>query len=248
MLASATSPNRPLDPVDDTGRERLHLALMLGLTFSTGIVDATGYLGLDRVFTGNMTGNVVILGMALLGGDGLPVIGPVIALCAFVLGAMIAGRVLKPIPSGWSVRTSALFGGVAVLLAAAAVVASTLGPHMESSWQYTVTAMLAVAMGMQAGTARHVAVKDVTTVVVTSTLAGLAADSFFGGRKKQPWVRRAAAVALIGLGALLGTLTLHASIAIGLVISAAISAVAAIAGTVRGRGEPARPAPARAAA
>ena len=37
------------------------LPLMLALTFSTGIVDAVGYLGLDRVFTGNMTGNVVIL-------------------------------------------------------------------------------------------------------------------------------------------------------------------------------------------
>ena len=36
-----------------------HLGLMLALTFTTGIVDAVGYLGLDRVFTGNMTGNVV---------------------------------------------------------------------------------------------------------------------------------------------------------------------------------------------
>ena len=44
---------------------RLHLLLMLALTFSTGIiVDAVGYLGLDRVFTGNMTGNVAVPGMA----------------------------------------------------------------------------------------------------------------------------------------------------------------------------------------
>lgn len=39
----------------------VHLALMLALTFATGIIDAVGYLGLDRVFTGNMTGNVVVL-------------------------------------------------------------------------------------------------------------------------------------------------------------------------------------------
>jgi uncharacterized membrane protein YoaK (UPF0700 family) len=30
---------------------------MLALTFSTGIGDAVGYLSLDRVFTGNMTGS-----------------------------------------------------------------------------------------------------------------------------------------------------------------------------------------------
>ena len=31
--------------------ERMHLALMLVLTFTTGINDAVGYLGLDKVFT-----------------------------------------------------------------------------------------------------------------------------------------------------------------------------------------------------
>ncbi len=72
--------------------------LMLALTFSTGIVDAVGYLGLDRVFTGNMTGNVVILGMALVGGDDLPVVGPVIALVAFFVGAMIGGRAWSVVP------------------------------------------------------------------------------------------------------------------------------------------------------
>ena len=39
----------------------LHLLLMLALAFSTGvIVDAAGWLGLDRVFPGNMTGNVAV--------------------------------------------------------------------------------------------------------------------------------------------------------------------------------------------
>ena len=43
------------------------------LTFSTGIADAVGYLALDRVFTGNMTGNVARLaagpGVAAAGGN-----------------------------------------------------------------------------------------------------------------------------------------------------------------------------------
>lgn len=45
---------------------------MLVLTFSTGMVDAIGYLGFDKVFTGNMTGNVVILGMGLAGAEDTP--------------------------------------------------------------------------------------------------------------------------------------------------------------------------------
>ncbi|MEE6165227.1 MULTISPECIES: YoaK family protein [unclassified Mycolicibacterium] len=57
-------------------RSHVELGTTLALTFVTGIVDAVGYLGLDRVFTGNMTGNIVILGMGVAGADELPVLGP----------------------------------------------------------------------------------------------------------------------------------------------------------------------------
>src|SRR3978361_303195 len=88
--------------------DRLHLVLMLVLTFSTGIVDAVGYLGLDRVFTANMTGNVVILAMALTGADNLPIVGPIVALVGFVVGAMLAGLLLRGAPKGWHRRVTAL--------------------------------------------------------------------------------------------------------------------------------------------
>src|SRR3954469_16181778 len=104
--------------------ERMHLWLMLVLTFTTGIVDAVGYLGLDRVFTGNMTGNVVILGMALAGGDGLPVVGPVVALAGFMAGAAAAGAALRGAAPGWVRRCTVLLGAVAGVLAVAAAALS----------------------------------------------------------------------------------------------------------------------------
>ena len=55
---------------------RLDLAMLLLLTFSTGMVDAIGYLGFDKVFTGNMTGNVVILGMGLVAPTASPSSAP----------------------------------------------------------------------------------------------------------------------------------------------------------------------------
>jgi Protein of unknown function (DUF1275) len=45
---------------------------LLALTFSTGLIDAASYLGLGRVFTANMTGNVVLLGFGIAGAAGLP--------------------------------------------------------------------------------------------------------------------------------------------------------------------------------
>ncbi|MDQ1581504.1 MAG: hypothetical protein QOD05_2279 [Microbacteriaceae bacterium] len=211
-------------------RGELHLVLMLTLTFSTGIIDAVGYLGLDRVFTGNMTGNVVILGMALLGADNLPVLGPIIALVGFLAGAATAGRVLRPILAGWSQRTTTLLAIVGALILVIAIALLGTGQSVAPWLQYSVTGLLGYAMGMQAGTARHIAVKDVTTVVVTSTLAGLAADSWLAGGSGQPWKRRAGSVVLIGLGALCGAASLHVHIGLGLVISALLTLIVAWAG------------------
>jgi len=209
----------------------LHLGLMLALTFSTGIIDAVGYLGLDRVFTGNMTGNVVILGMALTGADDLPVIGPIIALVLFMLGALIAGRTLKPVAAGWSHRSTILFALVGVVILAAAVPLLVLDDPDEPV-KFAVTGALGLAMGMQAGAARHIGVKDVTTVVVTSTLVGLAFDSKFGGGSGQQWKRRAGAVLLIGLGALAGGLLLNVHVGLGMAVAAVITLVCALLGHI----------------
>lgn len=207
-----------------------HLGLMLALTFSTGIIDAVGFLGLDRVFTGNMTGNIVILGMAVTGADDLPVVGPILALVGFMIGAAVAGRLLRDLVAGWSTRTTVVFGVVATVLIAAAVVMIVLADPPEALL-LGVTAALGLAMGAQAGAARHIAVKDVTTVVVTSTITGLAADSVFGARiEEHPWRRRAGAIALIGAGAAVGAVALTVHVAFGIALSAVITIAVAVLG------------------
>ena len=212
--------------------ERLHLGLMLALTFSTGVIDAVGYLGLDRVFTGNMTGNVVILGMALTGADGLPIVGPVIALVLFLVGAAIAGRTLRAVPVGWSGRTTVLFLVVGALLLAAAVPMLVVADPAEPL-KLAVTGALGLAMGTQAGGARQIGVKDVTTVVVTSTMVGLAFDSVFAARTPgHPWQRRVLAIVLIGAGAAVGALLLRVHIGAGIGTAAVITLVAALIGHV----------------
>lgn len=202
---------------------------MLALTFTTGVVDAVGYLGLDRVFTGNMTGNVVILGMALAGGTGLPVLGPLIALAAFMAGAAIGGRSLRGDLHAWTSRHTFLFGGVGLVVLATAVPA-ILAESPGRPLQYAMTAALGLAMGCQAATARHIAVKDVTTVVVTSTITGLASDSVLGRGGGQPWARRAGAIALIGLGALIGAALLRLHLGWGMAVAGAIIVSVAVLG------------------
>ncbi|GEL97810.1 YoaK family protein [Cellulomonas terrae] len=213
---------------------RRHLVLMLALTFTTGIVDAVGFLGLDRVFTANMTGNVVILGMALAGADDLPVLGPALALVGFLAGAALGGRVLRTAPAGWSDRTSGTFAATGVLAVGLGVGALVAPPVEGTVWALVVTTLLAVAMGLQAASARRLAVKDVTTVVVTSTLTGLAADSRLAGGAGDGWARRSLAVALILVGAAVGALLLHVGgergVGVGMLVAGVLALVAAVVG------------------
>ncbi|WP_202862667.1 YoaK family protein [Antricoccus suffuscus] len=212
-----------------------HLALMLLLTFSTGIVDAVGFLGLDRVFAGNMTGNVVVLGMGLLGAGGFPVVGPLIAFFGFFLGATIAGRSLRKAQSGWSNRLSLLFGTIGLLILVLAATLLIVGDHPSSTVQVITTSLLGCAMGAQAGAARFIAVKDVTTVVITSTITALASELALGSGGDGRGLRRVAAIALMLSGAALGATLLRWHLGAGLCASGAITLVVAFVGAVHFR-------------
>jgi uncharacterized membrane protein YoaK (UPF0700 family) len=127
-------------------QETLRVVLMLALTFVTGLTDAVGYLALDKVFTGNITGNIVVLGMAIAGAPGLHVAGPAFALITFTLGAWMAGMVLRSTGRAWGRRHTALLvaggllmGVVAVVITASGgrvdiAVASILAPAVALAW------------------------------------------------------------------------------------------------------------------
>jgi uncharacterized membrane protein YoaK (UPF0700 family) len=215
--------------------ERLHLILMLTLTFSTGVVDAVGYLGLDRVFTGNMTGNVVLLGMAVAGGTSLPIVRPALALVFFMLGAAGAGRALRRAPEGWSHRTSRVLVALVFGLWALVVFAAVAPVQGNEVYGSIVTSALALLMGTQAATAKRLKVAEITTVVVTSTITGLASDSRLAGGKSAFWARRALAIALIMLGAVAGAAAVHVHLWLGLAISAALASAVALIGHLHHR-------------
>ena len=99
-------------------------------------------------------------------------------------GAVIAGRVLRRRRRRWATRTTCCSGVVAGLLAAIALTFVAASRTRARGWRSPSPGSSARAMGMQAAAARHIAVKDVTTVVVTSTITGLAADTLRARRQQ----------------------------------------------------------------
>jgi uncharacterized membrane protein YoaK (UPF0700 family) len=77
-----------------------------------------------------------------------------------------------------------------------------------------VIALLAFGMGVRNATVRRVKVADLTTTVLTMTLAGLAADSPLAGGEGEGSERRTIAVLAMLLGAIAGALLLKVDLAL----------------------------------
>jgi len=171
---------------------------------STGAIDAVSYLALDRVFTGNMTGNVLFIGFALVGVAGIPLLNNVIALLGFISGSIISGRLIGhkhpkglPAVSAWT-----LAAGAAIAIALAGVWLAVV--DLPEWGLLVVTFVLANVMGAQVSAVKPIGNSDVTTIVVTNTVANLARESRLGGGSGQRWLPRLLAIVAMGLGAAIG--------------------------------------------
>lgn len=207
-------------------------SLLMVLTITTGLIDAIGVLGLGRVFTANMTGNVVFLGFALAGVPGFSLSRSLTGLATFLAGAVVGGRLglrLDTSRRRWLLIVAIVESS---LLFVAALVArgydrERLGPVVQL---YTLIVLLALAMGVRNATVRRLAVPDLTTTVRTLTLTGLGADSSLAGGDNPRWRRRAASVAAMLGGAIVGgLLVLRGGLVWPLVLTGATTLIATVA-------------------
>ena len=232
--ASPAPPGTPAPPghagTHDTSAagERAVLTVLLALTLLSGLVDAVCYLGLGRVFTANMTGNLVVLGFAAAGAPGFSVTATLTSLAVFLVGAIAGGRLTVRVAT----RSRMLILAIAieaVFVAAAASVACTAVTVATGWGRYTTIALLAFAMGIRNAVIRRLSIPDMTTTVLTMTLTGLAADSALAGGNNQRAVRRAASALAMLAGAVAGAaLFLHRGPGLPLAIAAGAAAATAI--------------------
>ena len=148
-----------------------------GPDLRTGLVDAVSYLRLGRVFVANMTGNVVFLGFCADPHSGLSAAASVIAIAGFLAGALAGGRAAHRLAAAHPGRWLAhLRGGSAHPRPGRRADRCGVLPFAGDG-RFATIAVLAVALGVQNSTVRHLGAPDLTTTVLTLTLTGLAADS-----------------------------------------------------------------------
>lgn len=204
-------------------RAPLTQALLL-LTFTTGLVDAVSFIGIGRVFTANMTGNVALLGFGLAGGAQLPVLAPLVSLSAFLVGAGAGGALAGRMGTRRHDHIGTALAVEIALITVATVLTALVKIHVGAASGLAVIALLALAMGIRNATMRHVGVVDLTTTVLTGTLTNLATGlPVFGGSGKAT-ARRLLTVLALLLGALSGALLLQVTLVLAMATAAALAA------------------------
>jgi uncharacterized membrane protein YoaK (UPF0700 family) len=213
-------------------RPRVRDALLLTLTAAAGSADAVSYLGLGRVFTANMTGNLVLLGVAIGQGQLAGSIRSVIAFAAFGLGILAGVRMTARTEpaSVWPRSVTLTLVGELGLLVALLASWEISGDRPAALVLDILIALSASAMGMQTAAARRLAVVGVTTTFVTGMLTSMIAELAGMAPGASHWKLWAATLAFMVIGAALGAVVfiawrpgapLVAMLLVGMVIATA---------------------------
>jgi uncharacterized membrane protein YoaK (UPF0700 family) len=149
--------------------------MLLALTWAAGNIDAISYFGLGHVFTAMMTGNTVLLGLALAQGEVLAALRSILALVGFSVGVFVGALIVEreSEPQDWPAVVTNAIGLEAVILA---IFAGTSFLTGGAGVTYFLIFLFATAMGIQSAAVRRLGVPGIATTYITGTLTSLMVD------------------------------------------------------------------------
>lgn len=154
---------------------RAKLLVAFTLTTVGGFVDAVGYIALFQVFTANMSGNSIHVGMGAGQFSLNEIQRPVCAILSYVVGLIMTRIALEVAArSAWERIASFTLAAEAFLLllfahSRPAMHAGQIA-DLSSPGYFVLVAMLAFAMGIQTATLTHIGPLTLYTTFVTGTL------------------------------------------------------------------------------
>jgi uncharacterized membrane protein YoaK (UPF0700 family) len=150
--------------------------LLFLLALAAGSADGWSYFGLGHAFVANMTGNTVLIGMAVF--QHTAPLTPAISLGCYAVGAALAALITRNICSRtiWPAAVSRTLLLETLLLTAAAtgwVLLHRTGLYSSAAARNLLLACVAAAIGMQSGALLQLKIPGIVTTYVTGTLTSL---------------------------------------------------------------------------
>ncbi|GAB3978187.1 hypothetical protein GCM10029978_070110 [Actinoallomurus acanthiterrae] len=200
------------------------------LALGSGAADAFSFVALGAVFTSVMTGNLVLLGVAVVHTDPGAAVRAAVSIAAYASGVLGAASWLRdtgPAGSGpWPGRVIGVLTVVPAAQTAVLAVWLAVATRPATVLQITLIAVSAAAMGVQSTAVNTLAVSGAATTYLTGTLTALMTELATTG--SPPTMRRrlgVLAAALTGAALEAVLLTWARPAAPGLPLAAALIVV-----------------------
>jgi uncharacterized membrane protein YoaK (UPF0700 family) len=153
--------------------ERREIRSLLLLSLTAGSADAAGYLGLGRVFTSNMTGNLVLLGIDLGQRRFGEALHSVYVLAVFLAGVALGTWMTRDLDGHRGADVLRRITPHEALLLVIFAVLWSLRYETTPDLSYGLVPFLAVAMGLQSAAFHRLRIPGVATTAITSTMTTL---------------------------------------------------------------------------
>lgn len=194
--------------------QRVTTLIAIALTFGSGAMDVASFTKLGNVFTSVMTGNIVLCGLAAARGSVSLIMHTATAFGGYVAGVASGARVgwyhaarstesrseSGPVEDrgAWAPHVRVTLFLELGLLVAFLTIWEVAGADPHGGAEFTLLAIAAAAMGLQASAVTQMGLTGVSTTYLTGTLTGLV-DAL-----ANPGKRRRAGVGVIRPGVLIG--------------------------------------------
>lgn len=163
--------------------------LLFLLAIGSGSADAWSYLGLGHAFVANMTGNTVLIGIAVFQKD-KELLPPLISLCCYAIGVAFAAFFTRKVHPGvtWARSITLTLLLEALIMAAAEAAWITIRLHSFALPIHVVLGCVGFAIGLQSGAMLQLKIPGIVTTYITGTWTTLVNGlvRFVTQKKREP--------------------------------------------------------------
>jgi len=207
--------------MDDRPQQPILTLIAIALTFASGATDVASYTRLGNVFTSVMTGNIVLLGLAVARHSLTLASHSLVSIAGYITGVAGGTRIAHGFRVAGTAadsgadegRASGLPGHVGWALLAELILLCglTVGWEIDGAspagWaQFCLLAVAATAMGVQSSTVKYMGLSEVSTTYLTGTLTGLVSSLLSPKQPTQYRARRFGVLIGLATGAALSGL------------------------------------------
>ena len=229
---AAAGPGRP-DGAGGSGQDDASIVFLFAVTLSagTGATDVASFVRLGNVFASVMTGNLILLGLAVERLSAALATNSLIAIAGYVIGVALGARLVSAgAEPRWRLHRviPALLVEI-VLLTGFAVGWELTGGRPGGGSKLALLAVAAAAMGTQSAAASGLSLR-VSTTYLTGTLTTMISALVTRNRDKRVQGRELWQLLAVAGGAALGGLVIAVAAAVlpALPIAAVVAVVAGI--------------------